>query len=126
MSAPHVAGICALWLQADPTLSADRLLEIATATADMSLADESDLRSGAHGCIDAVAGLRRIVGDTGIRDIASEPLIIDTSGPAVTVRDVYGNDVPFTLHDTAGRTVAPSARGILILRTPWSTYRICR
>lgn len=126
MSAPHVAGICALWLQADPTLSAGRLIEIATATADMSLADESDLRSGAHGCIDAVAGLRRIIGDTGIRDIASEPLIIDTSGPAVTVRDVYGNDVPFTLYDTAGRTVGPSARGILILRTPWGTHRICR
>lgn len=126
MSAPHVAGICALWLQADPTLSADRLIEIATSTADMSLADDGDLRSGRHGCIDAVAGLRCIIGDTGIRDIASEPLIVDTSGPAVTVRDVYGNDIPFTLYDTAGRTVAPSARGILILRTPQGTRRICR
>lgn len=60
MSAPHVAGIFALWLQADPRLGRDDLLEIAQQTARRDFDDIDDPRWGA-GAIDALAGLREVL-----------------------------------------------------------------
>lgn len=57
MATPHAAGIFALWLEADPTLTPRRLRDIAIATA--RLYGPADTRLGA-GLIDASAGLRMI------------------------------------------------------------------
>lgn len=60
MSSPLAAGIMALWLQADPTLSTDQLIEIAQSTARRNFSDIDNPRWGA-GCIDAIAGLEHIL-----------------------------------------------------------------
>ncbi|MCM1033711.1 MAG: S8 family serine peptidase [Odoribacter sp.] len=59
MASPHAAGIFALWLEADPTLSPSDLRDIAISTASSAGIDINDPRSGA-GMIDAVAGLREV------------------------------------------------------------------
>lgn len=65
MASPHAAGIFALWLEADPTLTPAELLETAVATASQQGLDPADPRSGA-GMIDAVAGLRKILRQGGL------------------------------------------------------------
>lgn len=66
MATPHAAGIFALWLQADPTLTGPELRKIAIASAS-PLHDPEQLRTGA-GLIDAEAGLRLILGSQSIAD----------------------------------------------------------
>ena len=60
MATPHAAGIFALWLEADPTLSTAELRDIAMETATTSGIDIDDPRAGA-GLINAMAGMRKIL-----------------------------------------------------------------
>ena len=67
MSAPCVAGILALWLEADPSLTQEQLKDIIahTSTKD-AFVSQSPERWGS-GKINALAGLRRVLGiDSGI------------------------------------------------------------
>lgn len=73
MAAPHVAGIFALWLEADPTLTPSELREIAIETASADGLDLADPRSGA-GMIDAIGGLRLIRERLGVGDVAADEL----------------------------------------------------
>ncbi len=77
MSSPLAAGIIAQWLQADPTLTTEQIIEIAQSTARTDFADIDNPRWGA-GCIDALAGINSILQ-------ASSPVIEDDSG----ICDVY-------------------------------------
>lgn len=72
MACPVVTGIVATWLQADPTLTVDEVKAIIkrTATHDEFTAVEPD-RWGA-GKINALAGLKDILGLSGISDIATD------------------------------------------------------
>lgn len=68
MASPHAAGIFALWLQADPTLTPAEIREIAVQTAD----------TARDGCVDAEAGLRRVLQGAGLSGVDAE-----TAAPAV-------------------------------------------
>jgi len=71
MSSPYAAGVFALWLEADPTLSVEALRDIAMTTADRRHTDIDDPRWGA-GALDAYAGIREVERRAGIgivRDI---------------------------------------------------------
>lgn len=72
MACPVVAGIIATWLQANPSLNIDEIKDIIahTATHDEFTAVEPD-RWGA-GKIDALAGLKYILGIGGLNDITLE------------------------------------------------------
>lgn len=59
MASPIVAGIFAMWLEADPTLSVYELREIAELTATKDFDDIDDPRWGA-GAINAMAGLKEV------------------------------------------------------------------
>lgn len=87
MASPYMAGVAALWLQADPTLSTDEIIRIAQATARTEYYTfGTDPRWGA-GVIDALAGLKYILGDTYIHDTLSAPAtaeIFDLAGRKVT------------------------------------------
>ncbi|MBQ3700287.1 MAG: S8 family serine peptidase [Prevotella sp.] len=62
MSGPCVAGIVALWLQADPTLTPDRVKEVFKATSKRIEVDgQSPNNVYGYGLIDAYAGLREVL-----------------------------------------------------------------
>ena len=100
MAAPLAAGIMALWLEADPTLTPAELRDIAVSTARTDGTDPLDPRTGA-GIIDAVAGLRKILGSDGRIDAVAELVRLyrrdgrlETEGfdPATMRIEVYGMD----------------------------------
>ncbi len=92
MSSPYAAGVLALWLQADPTLTPAELKQIALETAASPVPSASsspssspvgcarrntgeipsDPRWGA-GIIDALSGLRRILGISSLSSVTAEP-----------------------------------------------------
>lgn len=60
MSSPLAAGIIATWLQANPTLTTEEIIEIARMSARTDFIDIDNPRWGA-GCIDALEGIRMIL-----------------------------------------------------------------
>lgn len=74
MATPHAAGIFALWLEANPSLTPAELREIAIQTADAEGVDMLNPRTGA-GMIDAEAGLKHILRQQGLDGIVSEEMI---------------------------------------------------
>lgn len=109
MAAPHAAGIFALWLEAEPTLTPSELLEIAVSTVSEHGVDIADPRTGA-GVIDAAAGLRLILDRAGIDDG-------DVSSELITVRRIDGrvvvggvsDDARIEVFDMTGRRVGRDA-----------------
>lgn len=107
MASPHAAGVFALWLQADPTLTPAELLEIATSTASVNGVDLADPRTGA-GQIDAAAGLKAVLDNLGITDIDAD---------TTTGEPIY--------YDLQGRpTATPTAPGIYLRRQGPTTTKI--
>lgn len=96
MASPAVAGIAALWLQADRTLTAQDIRDIVANSARTDLPDPANPRWGL-GAIDAAAGLRYHLDHQGVGDTAIDAY------PAIPVSTSY--------HDLLGRPIpAPSAK----------------
>ncbi len=73
MSAPIVSGVIALWLQADPTLTPERIMQVIAKTSrqpDPTLAYPNNLYG--HGEINAYAGLLEVLGISGIQGISQQ------------------------------------------------------
>lgn len=119
MSSPYAAGVIALWLQADPTLTADDVIDIikTTSVAATSRNKIPGIGSGTTtanerwgaGKIDAVAGLKEVLKRTG----AVGSIIADDKG--IIINPVAGgynvfmageNGFTAELVDLGGRTVA--------------------
>lgn len=83
MSSPFMAGLIATWLQADPTLGIDEVLEIIDGSLATPQADAANPRNG-RGWIDPIRAMQAVIART----------------PGGTVRPVL--PLPFTL---AGRTL---------------------
>jgi subtilisin family serine protease len=80
MSSPYAAGVYALWLQADPTLTVDEIREITIATADRSAADIADPRWGS-GRLNALAGMKEVLSRTNIDAVDSvNDVIVSNDG----------------------------------------------
>ncbi len=69
MSSPFVAGVMALWLQADPTLTIDEVKEILKVTAKQDEFTAAAPHRFGYGKIDALAGIRHILGTGGVADV---------------------------------------------------------
>ncbi len=84
MSSPFVAGVLALWLEADPTLTMDRVKEILKKTADHDEFTAVAPHRWGMGKINALAGLKEILGtgsvNTVMADDADKKLIIEPVG----------------------------------------------
>lgn len=65
-ASPHMAGIIALWLQADPTLTLDRIREIIAETSGAALTTEP---GWGKGVVDAYAGLKKVLGESSVKGI---------------------------------------------------------
>lgn len=69
MSSPFVAGVMALWLQADPTLTIGDVKEILKATAKQDEFTAAAPHRFGYGKIDALAGIKHILGTGGVADV---------------------------------------------------------
>lgn len=108
MASPHAAGVFALWLEADPTLTPAELLEIAEATASTTCVDLADPRTGA-GLIDAEAGLRMVLDRAGLELPPSlEAPRVRRSGRCLEVTPGAEDIISVNVHDLSGRLVDPA------------------
>ena len=99
MATPVVSGTIALWLEADPTLTYKEVKEIIAETSvkDAHVLATEPARSGA-GKLDAYAGLRKVLAQTGIQGIVtdSSQLTVTPAGSrafAVTIPGASSLDI---------------------------------
>lgn len=92
MASPFAAGVFALWLEADPTLSVTELRDIAIQTAKTTYPDISDPRWGA-GAIDAHAGLVEIEKRAGIGNATDIQLLSSTKSSRPTWYTIDGRQL---------------------------------
>lgn len=99
MAAPVVTGTIALWLQADPTLTKERITEIFSRTAhhpDTTLPYPNNTYG--HGEIDAYRGLLDILGLTNVSGLSTKHLqgvtILPASDGTVTITLNQPADIP--------------------------------
>lgn len=73
MSSPFVAGVIATWLQADPNLTYDKVIDCINATSTKDRQTERAPEKFGAGRIDALAGLKWVLNNSsGIDDVAVE------------------------------------------------------
>ena len=84
MSSPFVAGVLALWLEADPTLTIDRVKEIIKKTAVNDEFTAKNKERWGMGKINAFAGLKEILGTGSLNtvqaDDAADKMIVEALG----------------------------------------------
>lgn len=115
MSCPHAAGIIALWMQADPTLTTKRIREIMSQTCikDEFVTDVTRIPSGnavqaGYGKIDALAGLKMIKGETAIKTAAAD------GERQATPATMYSTDAP--VYNMLGQKVSKNTPGLVIYK----------
>lgn len=74
MAAPVVAGSIALWLEADPALTAGEVIDViqATAVADGDVVSCAEPRRWGAGKFDAYAGLQEVIRRSGVNSVQGE------------------------------------------------------
>ena len=115
MSTPHTAGIVALWMQADPTLTINKILEIMKATCvnDDYTTNELLMPSGNKvqaglGKMDCLAGLKKITGAAGIETVYAG------GRREATPATMYSVDAP--VYNMMGQRVAKAQKGLVIYK----------
>jgi len=115
MSTPHAAGIIALWMQADPTLTANKIREILqeTCVRDQYITDPLLIPSGnviqaGYGKIDAMAGLKKIKG------ISAIDMVSANGERQATPATMYSVDAP--VYNMMGQRVEKYAPGLVIYK----------
>lgn len=73
MASPAATGVIALWLEADPTLTRDRIIDVLSKSCIRDDAVVADSKKAGYGKIDAYAGLKYILtGESGISEVAAD------------------------------------------------------
>ena len=115
MSCPHAAGIVALWMQAKPTLNVNDIKSILKETCvnDEWTTTLANIPSGnkiqaGYGKIDALAGLKKILGTDGIEVIGAD------GRREATPATMYGVDAP--VYNMMGQQVDKSHKGLVIYK----------
>ncbi|MDE6157704.1 MAG: S8 family peptidase [Muribaculaceae bacterium] len=114
MSSPFVAGVMALWLQADPTLTIGEVKEILKATAKQDEFTAAAPHRFGYGKIDALAGIKHILGTGGVADVKvdGEVLVSEVSRGCFDVFAAGAQQVDAALYGLNGAQVAAvSAKG---------------
>ena len=110
MASPFAAGIFALWLEENPNLTRDELLEITIVTANKNFRDITNPRWGA-GAIDAYAGWKEILERSGIENIKSEAInkpILTLFGGEIRVEWIGVSNPSIEIYDLTGRKLKNS------------------
>ena len=108
MASPFAAGVVALWLQADPTLTFDDVMDIMRKTSDNDQYTAISPEKWGFGKINALAGIKEILGSGAVAGVTAESKVIVTS-PARGEFEVFAAGAPTihaTLYNLAGAVVA--------------------
>lgn len=112
MACPYVAGTIALWLEADPTLTATDIIDIISKTATQDDNVKADAKKAGYGKINAEDGLKEVLRRLdvqGVTDPAADPeksLIVQQSGNVIDIFLAGARRLTATLHDIQGRVIA--------------------
>lgn len=110
MASPHMAGICALWRQANPNLKYYDIQEIARTTA---ATPEFDSKGWGYGKADALAGIKKILNMASVYDImdnGNQSILIEQTGKGVFEIFAGGeNSVSATVYNLQGIAVTSVA-----------------
>lgn len=112
MSAPYAAGVMALWLEADPTLTFDRAIEVMQHSCKTDTYTQAAPERSAYGKIDAAAGLAYLLRIAAISDVTADPernLIISVNPSSVDVTMAGASTVGASIYDLQGRRVASAS-----------------
>lgn len=113
MAAPYVAGAIATWLQADPTLTSEEVIEVIKAT---NHSEEfplgADPRHG-QGYFDPLAGLKMVVenGYSSVQTIAGRSLFAAFDGNALNISNPDCRQLRVEVYSVAGRLLATVTPG---------------
>ena len=115
MSCPHTAGIVALWMQAKPTLTVNEIKDAMKAscvnddfTTNTAMIPSGNKVQAGYGKVDAVAGLKKILGTTGIQTI-------EVGGHRqATPATMYNVDAP--VYNMLGQRVDKAQKGLVIYK----------
>ena len=115
MASPNVTGIIALWLQAKPDLTYNDVRALIKETScndqyttNPELIPTHDLRQAGAGKIDALAGLEKLTGATGIDVVAAG------EKREATPATMTGLDAP--VYNVLGQRVSPRTKGLVIYK----------
>ena len=103
MSCPHAAGIVALWMEADKSLSVNKIKKLMEETCVKYTVDKcpsKDIQQAGYGLIDALAGLKKILASTGIERIEAGQQADDNA----------------PVFNMLGQRVSKNTRGLVICR----------
>lgn len=109
MATPYVTGTIGLWLEADPSLTRDDVLDVMAYTAtpiDESRAADTD--KVLYGKLDAAEGLRYILSRAGVGTIMDDDhrIIVTTEGNILCITAAGEANLSVDLYNLAGQTVA--------------------
>lgn len=111
MSSPYTAGVIACWLQADPSLTVDDVIEIAQSTAQTEFRDIANPQWGA-GNIDAYSGLQKVLERAGVGNVLHNGeynIILTREGDKRFIVDVPQCEIKeVELYSTTGQQVCSS------------------
>ncbi len=126
MASPTAAGIFALWLEADPTLSSKDLLDIATSTACSDFIDSDDIRWGA-GLINARAGLEKVIKNASVTQMPdSNHFNITTNNGIITITIPGIENPQYHIYGITGAAYPPGASlspGIYTVFIPGNNFK---
>lgn len=105
MASPYMAGVAAVWLSADPTLTTQEILTIAQETATKPLI--SNKNDGASGHLNAFRGLCRVLGLSGVGNVKADKDLFDIvrNGNQFIVRSATDTEISAVLHNLQGAAV---------------------
>lgn len=112
MACPFVAGVIALWLEADPTLTVDDVKAIIKETAVNDLFTTSDRARFGAGKLDALAGIKAVLGKSGISDVTAdeqEAIVTAVSDKSYEVFVAGAKNLKAKLYNLSGLCVAEAA-----------------
>lgn len=105
MASPAVSGTIALWLQADPTLTRDRVLEVMRETATNDSRTAAAPHRFGYGKINALEGLKNVIAGTALGTVGTDPsglLAVEAGESSLTATILGASDVTATLFTVSG------------------------
>lgn len=127
MSCPYVTGTIGLWLQADPTLTYSKVLDVINKTStynSLLMGGTSAKPRWGAGKIDALKGIQQVLADraAGIGNVWADDdqqrLIVTPIGGALEVFLAGGQQLTATLYDLQGRPVATASADADLVTIP--------
>lgn len=127
MACPFVTGTVALWLQADPTLTFDDIIDVINNSSKSdSYTAAAPLKAGA-GKIDATAGLKYLMQKAAIGEITNDPekqilISVDPSSRLLDITAAGQTQLKITITDIQGRSLLNSSPSSCSASIPLSGF----